>query len=152
MACIPLLSTDAELLAIVRSWLDVLAAGDYQRVFDSLGYPMAYGAGAEGIRRDIENYRSPQLYPGISDFRVTDWRTASGGNPKPTTLVRRYKYMEGLPIVATIEVDLPLNGSWSDLEADFVLMKPGPSDTEGVLSLEDICSAAQLSAIGQNDQ
>lgn len=136
----------------MRSWLDVLATGGYQRAFDSLGYAMSNGAGAEGIRRDIQNYRSPQLYPGVSDFRVTDWRTASGGNPKPITLVRRYKYMEGLPIVASIEVDLPLNGSWSDLEADFVLMKPNYTDTEGVLSLEDICSAAQLSAIGQNDQ
>ncbi len=148
MARIPLLSTDAELLAIVRSWLDVLAAGDYQRVFDSLGYAMAYGAGAEGIRRDIQKYRSPLLYPGISDFRVTDWRTASGGNPKPITLVRRYKYMESLPIVATIEVDLPLNGCWSDLQADFVVMKPAPNDAEGVLSLEDICSVSQLSALG----
>ncbi len=152
MVYVPLSSTDDELLAVVRSWLDVLAAGDYQRVFDSLGYAMAYGAGAEGIRRDIQIYRSPQLYPGISEFRVTDWRTASGGNPKPITLVRRYKYMEGLPIVATMDVDLPLNGCWSDLQADFVVMKLGPSDTEGVLSLEDICSAAQLSAIGQNDQ
>ena len=152
MVYVPISSTDDELLAIVRSWLDVLAAGDYQRVFDNLGYAMAYDAGAEGIRRDIQKYRSPHLYPGISEFRVTDWRTASGGNPKPITLVRRYKYMKSPPIVATIELDLPLNGCWSDLQADFVVMKLGPSDTEGVLSLEDICCAAQLSAIGQNDQ
>src|SRR5688572_7739859 len=121
MVLVPLSATDDELLAVVRSWLDVLAAEDYERIFANLGYAMAWGGGAEAIRRDIEKYRSPELYPGVSKFRVTDWRIASGGNPSPTLLVRRYKHSERLPIVATIELDLPLNGRWSDLEADFVV-------------------------------
>ena len=129
---------------IVRSWLDVLAAGDYERVFDHLGYDMAAGAGAAGIRRDIEAYRAPDLYPGVSEFRVTDWRSAHGGNPAPLALVKRYAYLETLPIMATVELDLPLNGRWSDLEADFVLWVSGPDDTEGSLSLEDISSPARM--------
>jgi hypothetical protein len=137
---VPLSASDDELLGIVRSWLDVLAAEGYDRVFAELGYAMAGGAGAEGIRRDIQRYRSPEFYPGISDFRVSDWRTAVGGNPKPFVLVRRYEYMETLPIVATIELDLPLNGRWSDLEADFVVTISQPDATEGVLALEDICN------------
>ena len=137
---IPLSASDDELLNVVRSWLDVLAVGDYERVFDKLGYAMAYGGGAAAIRRDIEAYRAPDLYPGVSEFRVTDWRTAQGGNPEPLALVRRYAYSESLPIMATIEVDLPLNGRWSDLEADFVLMVSGPNETEGTLALEDISS------------
>jgi hypothetical protein len=52
--------------------------------------------------------------------------------------------MEGLPIRATIEVDLPLNGRWSDLEADFVVMVRGPADTEGTLGLEDISCPARF--------
>ncbi|MES2508841.1 MAG: hypothetical protein V4625_02885 [Pseudomonadota bacterium] len=151
MVYVPLSIADDELLEIVRSWLDVLAAGDYVRVFDCLGYAMAYGAGAEGIRRDIQNYRSPELYPGVREFQITDWRTAKGGNPEPKILVRRYHFSESLPIVATIELDLSLNGSWSDLEADFVVMVSGPHDTEGVLSLEEIVSFSQLSTLANND-
>ncbi|MCL1826321.1 MAG: hypothetical protein FWG26_10400 [Betaproteobacteria bacterium] len=130
MVRVPLSASDGELLSIVRSWLDVLAAGDYERVFDQLGYAMAWGAGSAGTRRDIGAYRAPDLYPGVSEFRVTDWRSAHGGNPTPLALVRRYAYSETLPIMATIEVDLPLNGRWSDLEADFVLMVNGSTDTE----------------------
>jgi hypothetical protein len=140
MVLVPLSATDDELLQLVRSWLDVLAAEDYQRVFDNLGYAIAHGAGAEGLRRSIQNYRSPKLYPGVSAFRVSDWRTAVGGNPEPTVLVRRYKYMKSLPIVRTIELDLPLNGSWSDLEADFVVTVQHAHDGDGVLALEDICA------------
>lgn len=33
--------------------------------------------------------------------------------------------MESLPIVATVELDLPLNGRWSDLEADFIITVRG---------------------------
>jgi len=144
MACVPLTASDEELLSIVRSWLDVLAAGDYVRAFENLGYAMARGEGAEAIRRDVEAYRAQDLYPGVSEFRVTGWRSARGGNPAPIALVRRYAYTASLPIVATIEIDLPLNDCWSDLEADFVLMARGPADLEGWLSLEDICSPSRL--------
>ena len=144
MVRVPLSATDDELLEIARSWLDVLAAEEYERVFEHLGYAMAFGAGADGIRRDIQGYRSAQLYPGVSDFRVSNWRTAFGGNPNPTLLVRRYRYTESLPIVITIELDLPLNGCWSDLEADFVVTLLDPHDSEGVLALEGICSPRML--------
>ena len=140
MVHVPLPATDDQFLQIVRFWLDVLAAEDYERVFTSLGYAMAWGSGAQAIRRDIEKYRSSAFYPGISAFRVSDWRNAAGGNPAPRTLIRRYKYMESLPIVVTIELDLPLNNRWSDLEADFVVTTLGPHAAEGILCLEDICS------------
>lgn len=130
--------SNEELLQLVRSWLDVLATEDYERVFRELGYAMAWGEGACSIQRDIDKYRSPTLYPGMSRFRVSDWRTASGGNKEPLALVRRYKYVESLPIVATIELHLPLNGRWSDLEADFVVTASGPDVNEGVLALEHI--------------
>ncbi|MGH9878565.1 MAG: hypothetical protein ACRD5H_13080 [Nitrososphaerales archaeon] len=143
MELVPLSATDDDLLVIVRSWLEVLAAKDYERVFSELGYAMAYGADAAAIRRDIEKYRSAEFYPGISEFHVTDWRTARGGNPSPLALIRRYKLSERLPIVATIEVDLPLNGRWSDLEADFVVTAENASDSVGILSLEDISSPSR---------
>ena len=141
MVQVPLSADDDQLLQIVRFWLDILAAGDYERVFKSLGYAMAWGAGAQAIRRDIEKYQSAVFYPGVSEFRVSDWRNAVGGNSEPKVLIRRYKYMKSLPIVATIELDLPLNGRWSDLEADFVVTRVSPHAAEGVLNLEDISSS-----------
>ena len=140
MVYVSLSDNDDQLLQIVRSWLDMLTAEDYEKVFESLGYSMAWGAGAQAIRRDIERYRSPEFYPGVSKFQVSDWRNAVGGNPEPNVLIRRYKYMESLPIMVTIELDLTLNGRWSDLEASFVIFVQGPHDTEGVLRLEDIYS------------
>ena len=138
MVRVPVSATDDELLALVRTWLDALAAERYEFLFEELGYAMAYGGGATAIRRDIERYRSSRYFPGVDSFRVSDWRTAVGGNPKPIALVRRYGFNPQLPIIATVEVDLPLNGKWSDLEADFVVTVQGPADREGVLCLEDI--------------
>lgn len=146
MVRVPLSATDDQIMQLVYRWLDALAAEDYEQVFKNVGYAMAYGSGAEGIRRDIQRYRSSELYPGVSSFRVSDWRTASGGNPNPSVLVRRYQPLEDLPIAMTVELDLPLNGQWSDLEAHFVVTLPTPGASEGVLWLEDICSYTQPTA------
>jgi len=146
MVRVPVSATDDELLALVRTWLDALAAERYELVFAELGYAMAYGEGATAIRRDIERYRSSRYFPGVESFRVSDWRGAVGGNPKPTVLVRRYAFNPQLPIVATVEVDLPLNGKWSDLEADFVVTVQGPAERDGVLCLEDISAPGDSDA------
>lgn len=143
MVLVPVSATDDELLALAREWIDVLASENFTRVFDEIGYAMAYGEGASAIRRDIQKYRSSHYFPGVSEFRVTDWRSAVGGNPEPMTLVRRYKYKATLPIIATVEVVLPLNGRWSDLEADFVVTIVKPDDTHGVLWLEDIAAPGE---------
>lgn len=141
MIHVSLSADDDELLKIVRCWLDILADENYEKVFENLGYAMDWGEGAIAIKRDINKYRSNEFYPGISEFRVTDWRTAVGGNPDPNVLIRRYEYSESLPLMATIELDLSLNGRWSDLEADFVVTASEPNASEGVLCLEDICSS-----------
>lgn len=146
MVRVPVSATDDELLALVRTWLDALAAERYELLFEELGYAMAYDGGATAIRRDIERYRSSRYFPGVDSFRVSDWRTALGGNPKPTALVRRYAFNPQLPIIATVEVDLPLNGKWSDLEADFVVTVQGPAEREGVLCLEDISAPGDSDA------
>jgi hypothetical protein len=132
MVRVPVSATDDELLALVRTWLDALAAERYEFIFEQLGYAMAYGGGAAAIRRDIERYRSS--------------RYAVGGNPNPRALVRKYAFNPKLPIVATVEVDLPLNGRWSNLEADFVVTVKGPAEREGVLCLEDISAPGDSDA------
>jgi hypothetical protein len=146
MVRVPVSATDDELLALVRTWLDALAAERYEFIFEQLGYAMAYGGGAAAIRRDIERYRSSRYFPGVERIRVSDWRTAVGGNPNPRALVRKYAFNPKLPIVATVEVDLPLNGRWSNLEADFVVTVKGPAEREGVLCLEDISAPGDSDA------
>jgi hypothetical protein len=144
MVFIPHKATNEEILTIVRQWIDVLAKEDYATVFAELGYSMLYRfdcPGNEAIRREIKKYRSPDLYPGATDFKVTDWRLAKGGNPNPKQYVVRYKPND-VKLAGAIEFDLPLNGHWSDLAADFVFFN---NDYEQgyVLRLEEIQSFTQ---------
>lgn len=77
-------ASDDELLRLVCKWVGVLALGEYEKVVDSLGYALAYKEAIpdpEVIRERIEGYLSPDYYPDETQFRVTDWRVASGGNP-----------------------------------------------------------------------
>jgi hypothetical protein len=118
--------TEFGLLEITRYWVSVLAREDYDAVFNALGFSMAYQTpeitGADRIKSEIKNYRSEHYYPGVTDFSVSNWDNANGGNPNPCRLVRFYKPND-LKIVATIEFDLPLNGKWSDLQASFVVFE-----------------------------
>jgi hypothetical protein len=137
---VPRDSTHDEILDIVRGWVDELAHQNYVGVFKALGYALGFGESGDAcIRRQIENYRSPQLYPGITKFIVTDWRTAKGGNPIPMQCVTFYEPNDQR-LVGAVAFDLPLNGQWSDLCADFVFFET----SEGyILSLEEIGSRLQ---------
>jgi hypothetical protein len=145
MVFIPHTATDQEVLTIVRHWVDVLAKEDYAAFFSELGYAMLYRfdcPGDEAIRQQIKKYRSPDFYPGVTDFKVTDWRLAQGGNPNPKLKAIRYKPND-IKIAGAIQFDLPLNNQWSDLTADFVYFD-NPNFRQGyVLGLEEIQSFAQ---------
>jgi hypothetical protein len=132
--------TDEQLLALVRMWIDALSREEYDRVFAALGYGMAFGRpGPEAIRDDIKRYRAPDYFPGIEEFVVSDWRTALGGNPSPTTQIRWYK-PSTLRLIGAVDYDLPLNGKWSDLTANFVLFESENPKEGYILGLEDISS------------
>jgi len=133
--------TEAGLLDMASHWINELAAEHYDAVFNALGFAMAYQTpeltGAERIKAEIKKYRSNQYYPDITDFSVSLWENSNGGNPNPCKLVRFYKPND-LKIVATIEVDLPLNGKWSDLLASFVVFEI--ENNRYTLNFEDISS------------
>jgi hypothetical protein len=57
MVKLPWPTTDDALIALAWSWVDVLADGDYEKVFREIGYARAFGGGADAIRREIERYR-----------------------------------------------------------------------------------------------
>ena len=134
-------SSDEEVLEAVLQWVDVLASGDYEAFGAALGCTFEDGNPAECIRRAIADYRSPELYPGVDSFSVTDWREARGGNPEPRKEIIWYKPNASL-LAGAITIELPLNGRWSDLQADFVLFDRDP-DNGFELRLEEIYSWQQ---------
>jgi hypothetical protein len=153
MVKLPWPSTDDVLLALAWSWVDVLGEGDYERVFREIGYSRAFGGGAEAIRREIERYRDAVYFPSETAFSVTDRRTANGGNPTPTVLVQRFVPTESLPILAAVEVDLPLNGKWSRLRASFVAFVDPKEQNTAVFWLEDFWSPQDQDAFdGQSSR
>jgi hypothetical protein len=76
-------SSNEQVLEAVLRLLDVLTAGDYEIFGSAVGYLFGNGEPGECVRRVVEGYRSPEFYPGVDTFLVTDWREAKGGNPKP---------------------------------------------------------------------
>jgi hypothetical protein len=128
---------DEDLIHVVRDWIDILSQKRYDEVFLALGYSMGgSSASAEWIISDLSRYRS-DVYPGITDFEVTNWRTAQGGYPNPIEKVVWYKPNE-TRLAGAVTFTLPLNGMWSDATADFILIET--NSPEGLLlKLEEIC-------------
>ena len=101
----------------------------------------------EWLRTAIKSYVSPEYFPDVTDFVVTDWRTANGGNPEPLRSVTWYQ-PNSVRLRGAVQFDLPLNGKWSDLTADFVFFD---YDNEGYsLALEEIRSLKQLQRETEN--
>ena len=113
--------SDEQLIEEIMRWIDLLAKSDYTSFGAALGYSHEEGDPSESVRRAIANYRSPDLYPGVEAFSVTNWRKARGGNPEPRREVVWYEPNASM-LAGAVTVDLPLNGKWSDLQADFVLL------------------------------
>ena len=148
MVLVPHNATDDAVLDIIRKWIDVLAKEDYEAVVAELGPGLHFAYGfysskAECIRAQIKRYVSPEYFPGVTDFVVTDWRLAKGGNPEPRRDVTWYEpnNLGGVGLRGAVQFDLPLNGKWSDLTADFVFWE---HDNENyALALEEITSVNQ---------
>jgi hypothetical protein len=130
--------SEDEIFELVFAWIDVLAQGDYEQVAKELGYWNFDVSGAtKAIREAIHEYRSPNLFPTITDFRVTDWRLVVGGNPEPAQKIAWYNE-NSVGIVASVCIDLPLNGAWSDLAAEFLLFERGDRPGQYQLRLEEM--------------
>jgi hypothetical protein len=148
MCSIPRLASNEAVVDIVRTWVEVLEKGDYAKIADDLGYSFSGKMPAElCVRNAFDRYRSPDFFPGVEKFHVTNWRTATGGNPKPQCAVTWYRphsaELEKGRLAGAVAFDLPLNGIWSDLTADFVFFETAEASKGYLLRLEEIGSAAQ---------
>jgi hypothetical protein len=148
MILVPQNATNEEVLDIIRKWVDVLAAEDYEAVVRELGFLTGgFPSPAEYLRAQIKRYVSPEYFPGVTDFVVTNWRTAHGGNPEPLSTVTWYK-PNSVGLRGAVSFDLPINGKWSDLTADFVFFENNNESYS--LALEEICSQKQLLREAEN--
>lgn len=123
MEYLPKNISNEELLKCARKWIDILAAEKYQEVISSIGYGMSSTPQIKDITIPLVHYRSP-FYPNQTQFKISDWRTARGGNPNPLEEVIWYESNE-VSLIGAVSVDLPLNGKWSDSRIDFVLFDAG---------------------------
>jgi hypothetical protein len=133
-------ASDAEIIETIIPWIDALAREEYESVFENLGYAMAYQfdlSGPDCIRHMITSYRSQLLFPNETSFKVSQWENADGGNESPAKIVTRYK-QNSINIIGSCTIDLPVNGRWSDLSAQFVWMESKNSDEGCILALEDL--------------
>jgi hypothetical protein len=127
MVILPPDATDANLLAVVRRWVDLLAAGEYPQAQSLLV--------RDGAERDwppalvAELIASYELPPGASSgeaSRVTTVNTARVFDVQPRHAVSRWQASGRPGVVGDIHFDLPINGVWSDLTAIFWLRQvPG---------------------------
>src|SRR5262249_9566318 len=132
-------ATDADLLAVVGGWVDLLAAGEYAQ------------AQALLVRVEQERHWPPErVAAGVPPYppRPPGPRAgAGGGGPRAqaegavrVTPVRQARVADLLPrhavsrwgpgcrpgVVGDIHFDLPINGAWSDLMATFFFRRvPG---------------------------
>jgi hypothetical protein len=145
MIFVPRDATDEQVLDIAHHWIDVLAREDYTTIFQALGYSLLYQCdcpGPECIRNTIKHYRSPEFYPGVEDFTVTNWRTATGGNQTPIKKITWYKPND-TGLRGALAIHLPLNGKWSDLLADFIWFENKNLNEGFGFRLEEIGSVTQ---------
>ncbi len=137
MIFVPPQASNEHVLSIIRGWVDILADEDYKAAFDAIA---AHGVHEtwtpKFIKSSIKNYRSPRYYPGVQEFRVTNWRTAHGGNADAVQAVVWYE--PDFILAGYVDFDLPLNGQWSDLKAEFVLWNSDNQNEGYLLDLEDI--------------
>ncbi len=141
---IPRDASDGQILAIIRTWVDILAGGEYELVGASLGYAMSFGQpDGASIRNALQGYQSPCYYPGVAHFTVSDWRMATGGNLAPRQRISRCE-PNASRLAGAVEFDLPLNGRWSDLTAEFAWYAGEHADGARTLRLEGISSLRQL--------
>jgi hypothetical protein len=114
-------ASDDELISAVRSWVDLLAIGDFAAAARFLHPPTAAsdveGWTADSLETYIANHGSWEPLDDGRRMRVTPIESAGG------SLTPRFEVNRNDDRPPSIEFDLPLDGEWSDLTALFELVE-----------------------------
>lgn len=140
MKLLPVNATDDEILAACRAWVDLVAGGRFAEAVESLYVPDWYVEEQrwtpESLQTYVRNYGSWDAWPDGKTWRITSISTAQFPADRPDVKPRadlvRHDYDRRAGIV---ELDVPLNGVWSDLMLHF---KFEPLEDETGLSLYDM--------------
>jgi hypothetical protein len=115
---LPLTASKEDILKVVESWVEALAQGDYKQAYEMTYHLPDDPYTPEFLPTWLANYGWHETY------QVTSLNAVS---PKPEGQVPPYRdvdFFKTLPAengstVGYIDFDLPLNGEWSDLTAQF---------------------------------
>lgn len=143
MIYVPRDATNEEVLDIVRTWIDILASAGYEAAFTAIAFDTKNEAWTPHfLKISVEGYRSPEYYPDVEQFHVTDWRTVQGGNSEAEQNITWYKPNDSL-LAGKVMFDLPVNGQWSDLMAEFDIWDNDNAEEGLDMSLDEIFSWRQ---------
>ncbi len=131
MVRLPSSCSDEDILAVARSWTELLVAEDYAGAFEMLltvpTHPgKSWVQSPASLRAWVVNYGSPDPIPGEPFCSVTPIESAIG---RPCRwLPRLTRHTEDKPLRypgcrGRLDWGLPLNGEWSDLVASLDLVE-----------------------------
>lgn len=131
---------DEALLTLARDWVQLLAQDRFEEALAMLSLPAdeedRHGFAPDTLREWIANYGSWDPWRDGTAWRVTSMASATVPADRPafvpTAKVMRF---DADPRSGVIELDVPLNGAWSDLTARFGF---GPAGDGIGLVLQDI--------------
>jgi hypothetical protein len=118
-------TSETELIAFIRRWFALLAVGARSEACAALDEPNIYGQrwGPGDIQRCVEEGFPPGCRFRVKhpeELRFTDPDAATGGDRRPEVM----ELTDGSG--CRVDHDVPLNGEWSDLTAQFEFVKrPG---------------------------
>jgi hypothetical protein len=124
MITLPANAPDADILALVQRWADLLAEGGYVQ-----SQSLLMGNGAERdwppqlVAELIGSYELPPAVDTSEKSRVTPVGEARVFDIQPRPSVSRWETRGRPGVVGDVHFDLPINGAWSDLTAIFFLQQ-----------------------------
>src|ERR1700722_12266490 len=126
-------STDEELFETVYTWLALLEAGDYAGATESIRYGDNDPWDEDYLRKAITEYRQDGLTSDDQQAKITSYSAAKVLDHLPEPVINRYLSNDSGLIGAIDSFDLPINGYWSNLTADFVVWEGKPPESDCVL-------------------
>ena len=124
MRLLPADVTGDDILTACREWVEVVASGRLEDALDMLHVPDRYDQSQQwtpqSLRQYIANYGSWDARPDGRTWSVTSIATARMRDDRPNVQPRGdVVRFDADPRSGSAELDLPLNGVWSDLTAQF---------------------------------
>ena len=124
MKVLPVDASDDQILDVCREWVELVAAGRFADAIDLLRVPSTYDTSqrwtTESLQTYIGNYGSWEPPAAGRVVRITPLRTARIPVDRPN--VRPHADVVRLTsnrATGSVELDVPLDGEWSDLTAQF---------------------------------